>query len=197
MANLAALLEKEASAEIEAILSEARERASELVAKAKTEAEGVVLQGERAARSQYEASLVRAKSSAQLEASSLRLRGRQDALERVLASVKDQITALSRDPARYESVLGKLLAEAVTGLGGKDKVESIFVNPADIALAEKVAAQQGLSSKVRSDESVRGGVRLRAAGSNVTVENTLQGRLEAMRDELTSTVSRVLFGEGA
>ncbi|HEV2126581.1 MAG TPA: V-type ATP synthase subunit E, partial [Chloroflexota bacterium] len=62
MANLSALLDKEASLEIEAILSEARERASEIVAKAREEADTVVAQQERVARTQYDAALVRSRS---------------------------------------------------------------------------------------------------------------------------------------
>lgn len=47
MANLAALLDREAGAEIEAILSEARQRASEIVARAKEEAKQIVSLKER------------------------------------------------------------------------------------------------------------------------------------------------------
>ncbi len=61
MANLAALLEKEAGAEIEAMLSEARTRASEIVANAKSEAESILAQRERSAKTQHEATLVRAR----------------------------------------------------------------------------------------------------------------------------------------
>lgn len=194
MASLSALLEKEASAEIEAILSEARARASEIVANAETEAGGVVQQQERRARAQYEAALIRAKSSAQLEASSLRLNKQHEAVERVMAAVKEKLAALSRDASRYQGVLAGLLDEAVTGLGGKDQVQAVLVNPADVALAEKLVRDRGLSAQVSGDERVRAGVRLRAA-SNVSVENSLFGRLEALRDELASDISRTLFGK--
>lgn len=194
MASLSALLEKEASAEIEAILSEARARASEIVANAETEAEGVVQQQERRAKAQYEAALIRAKSSAQLEASSLRLNKQHEAVERVMAAVKEKLAALSRDASRYQGVLAGLLDEAVAGLGGRDKVQAVLVNPADVALAEKLVQDRGLNAQVSGDERVKAGVRLRAA-SNVSVENSLFGRLEALRDELASDISRTLFGK--
>lgn len=197
MANLSALLEKEASAEIEAILSEARARASEIVADAKAEAESALAQQERAAKAQYEAALVRAKSSAQLEASALRLRAQHQAVEGVWTALGAEIEALTKDAARYEKVLSGLLEEALSALGGKDAVQAVLVNPADKALAEKVAARRGVAEKLGTDASVSAGVRVRAASGNVALENTLHGRLESLKSELASEISRVLFGKGA
>jgi V/A-type H+/Na+-transporting ATPase subunit E len=191
MANLAALLEKEASAEIEVLLSEARKRASEIVASAKAEADSIVAQREQSSRAQYEAALVRAKSAAQLEASSLKLRAQHSAVENVLAAAKAQLDALVKDK-NYEGVFQKLLKEALEAVGGNTaNVSAVIVNTSDKALAEKIAATLGLQGKVKTDDSVKGGVKL-ATGTN-TIENTLYGRLAALRDELASAVSSVLF----
>jgi V/A-type H+/Na+-transporting ATPase subunit E len=191
MANLAALLEKEASAEIEALLSEARKRASEIVASAKAEADSIVAQREQSSRAQYEATLVRAKSAAQLEASSLKLRAQHGAVENVLAAAKAQLDALVKDK-NYEGVFQKLLKEALEAVGGNTaNVSAVIVNSSDKALAEKIAATLGLQGKVKTDDSVKGGVKL-ATGTN-TIENTLYGRLAALRDELASAVSSILF----
>ena len=61
MANLAAILDKEASAEIEAVLSEAQGRASEIVAKAKeeaqTEADKIVAQAQATIESEKKAAM--------------------------------------------------------------------------------------------------------------------------------------------
>ena len=194
MANLSALLEKEASTEIEAILSEARERASELVAKAREEADAVVARHERTARGQYDAALVRSHSGAQLEASSLKLRAQHDAVERVFEGAKSSLQKLTADPKAYAPVLSALLKEAVEGLGGADKVAAVVVNPADKAAAEQAATALGVKGKVETSGEVKGGVRVRAQGGNVTLENTLFERLEAVQDELASDVSRTLFG---
>ena len=69
MANLAALLEREASAEVETILSEARQRASEIVAKAEEDAKALTAQRERLSQTQGEAARVRAASAATTELS--------------------------------------------------------------------------------------------------------------------------------
>ncbi len=192
MSDLAALLEKEASAEISAILSEARERASEVVARARKEAETLVSQRERQAAAQLSAAVVRARSSAQLEASSLQLRAQHEGVEAVFQRARERLTALVEDADAYAPVLEKLLAEAVAGSAAED-VQAVLVNPDDRATAEAAVAKLSLSAPVEADAGVRAGVRLRLKGNN-TVENSLFERLEVLRAELASEVSEALFG---
>jgi len=195
MANLSALLEKEASAEIEAIRSEAQDRASEIIAKAQEEAETIAAQRERQAKSQYEASLVRARSSAQLEASSMRLRSQHDAVESVMDAAKAKIDALTKDKKKYEGVLEKLLAEALEGVGDASQVEAVVVNPDDKSIAEKAASKHNIKAKVETSDDIKGGVRLKRG--SVVLENTLYERLDSLREELASDVSKILFGSSA
>ena len=191
MANLSALLDKEASAEIEAILSEARQRASELVAKAEDDAKAATAQRERLSQSQGEAARVRARSAAQLEASSMKLRAQYSAVEDVFGSAEAELRKLTKDKKRYAPILSELLSEAVEALGGHDKVAKVMVNPADEQAGQEAAKQYGLGSKVETDKSVEGGVKVKAT-SNVTIENTLFDRLQAAREDLASEVSRLL-----
>lgn len=191
MANLAALLEREASAEIETILSEARARASEIVAKAEDDAKAMTAQRERLSQTQGEAARVRARSAAQLEASSLRLRAQHGVVEGVFEAAEAELRALTKDDKRYTPMLATLLDEAVAALGGQDQVAKIAVNPADEKRAKEAAKKHGLDGKVETDGAVEGGVRVKAT-SNVTVENSLFDRLQAARDDLASEVSRLL-----
>lgn len=196
MANLAALLDKEASAEITAIISEARERASEIVAKAKEEAEGILAQRKRTVASQHESALVRAKSAAQLEASSMRLRAQHEAVEAVFSKVGKEVDALIKDDSRYKKVLETLLDEAVASVPtGTKAIAAVVVNPGDKKLLEEALKKHKLDDKVQTDESLRGGVRLKVAASNVAIENTLLYRCEALESELASDVSRLLVGQ--
>ena len=199
MANLSTLLEKEASAEIEAILSEARERASEIVAQAKEDAEATTAQQKRTAQTQYDAALVRARSSAQLEASSLKLRAQHEAVEEVFAAAHDSLESLTKkkDNATYAGILEGLLVEALDGIGGAENAAAVVVNPEDKETGEKVAAKHNLKGKVETDEAIAGGVRVRSKSGNVRLENTLYGRLESAREELTSEVSKILFGSAS
>jgi V/A-type H+-transporting ATPase subunit E len=188
--NLAALLEREAGAEIEAILSEAQKRASEIIAQAEEEAKAITAQRERTSQTQAESAKVRARSAAQLEASSLRLRAQHGMVEKVFEAVEAEIRSLVKDQSRYVPVLSGLLGEAVEALG-KDNVARIAVNPADEEAAKEAAKAHGLEDKVTTDETVEGGVKVKAA-SNVTIENSLFDRLQAAREDLASEVSKRL-----
>ncbi|MFO7546403.1 MAG: V-type ATP synthase subunit E [Trueperaceae bacterium] len=191
MADLSTLLEKEASTEIEAILSEARERASDILAGARSEADALVSARERAAKAQREAALVRARSSAQLEASSLRLNAQHDGVQSVFEVVRSKLDALLGDAGAYAPVFAKLLSQALEGVGGQE-IEAVQVAAGDREMAEKAARDAGVSAPVETADDIRGGVRLRTRGRSI-IENTLFGRLEALQGELASEVSQALF----
>jgi V/A-type H+/Na+-transporting ATPase subunit E len=191
VADLSTLLEKEASAEIEAILSEARERASEILAEARSEADTLVSARERAAKAQREAALVRARSAAQLEASSLRLNAQHDGVQSVFEAVRSKLDALLGDAGAYAPVFATLLSQALEGVGGQE-IEAVQVAAGDREMAEKAAREAGVTAPVETVDDIRGGVRLRTRSRSI-VENTLYGRLEALQGELASEVSQALF----
>lgn len=194
MADLSALLEREASAEIESILSEARERASEIVAEAEREAETLRAARERSAASQKEAMRVRSRSSAQLDASSMRLRAQQEAIRDVFDTAERTLRDLVEDRDRYAEVFGKLLDEALAGLDGSSP-DAVEVNPADEELAREALQRAGVEAEVRHDPELEGGVRVRTG--RITLENTLTGRLAALREELASEVAHLLTRQEA
>jgi V/A-type H+/Na+-transporting ATPase subunit E len=197
MANLSALLEKEASAEIEALLSEAQHRASEIVANTEAEADEHKARQERLAQSQAEAILVRARSAAQLEAASLQLKAKHEAVEQVFSEARASFEALRKTKKNYLPVLEGLLSEAVESLGGSDNVAAVIVNSKDKAIAEEAAENHGLKAVLETSDDIDLGVRVRAKTGNITLENTLPERLEMLRDELASEVSALLFKDEA
>jgi vacuolar-type H+-ATPase subunit E/Vma4 len=195
VSDLSALLEREASAEIEAIVSEAHAQASARVAAAQAEAEQLLAQRRRAAEQEREATLVRAHSAAQLEASALKLRAQHAAVGGVFDAARARLTAIAGDATRYGGVLAQLLDEAVEAIGAGD-VAAIHVAPADVATARAAAARLGLQAPVEADGGVALGVRV-VSKRRSAVENTLHARLAALEGELAAEVSRVLFAPDA
>ncbi|HLR46487.1 MAG TPA: V-type ATP synthase subunit E [Deinococcales bacterium] len=194
MSDLAALLDKEASAEIAAISSEAQERASELSAAAQAEADAQTAARERAATQQAEAALVRARSSAQLEAASIRLNAQHAAVQSVFDAARAELDRLVGQPD-WPDRLGRLLEEAVAGSGlPASEVRKITVGPDDVAAARSAAEAQGLSAEVEADESVSHGVRISVGASELKIENTLLERLRSVRDDMAAEVARLLSG---
>ncbi|HEX7003266.1 MAG TPA: V-type ATP synthase subunit E [Trueperaceae bacterium] len=195
MADLAALLEKEASAEIEQILSEARTRASEIVEGARAEAETLLASRKRSVEAQSAAGLVRARSAAQLEASSLTLRAQHDAIAAVFQEAEERIAALRRGPT-YVEVLGQLMKEAVAASGSDpSEIRAVKVDPEDDEAARKAAKGLGLQDRITADPKVYAGVRVEAASDSAVIENTLPGRLAALRGELAAEVAQVLLSK--
>jgi len=193
--DLAALLDKEASAEVEAVLSEARERASEIVAAAKDEGDTLLAQRRRQAESQRAATVVRARSSAQLEAASVKLRAQHEGVETVFAAAREEIDAVVKDAKRYAPVFKALLQEAAAGVPA-DRIAAVIVHPREKRVAEAAVKELGIAAPVEAREDVRTGVRLRV-GTNNLIENSLLERLDALRSELASEVSAALFGDSA
>lgn len=194
MVKLAALLDQEAGAEIEAILAEARSRVSELVAAAKEREEVRLAQAQRILAAQHKAAMVRAESAAQLEATALKLRAQHQVIEAVFAQAAQELNSLIGDAKRYQPMLLKLLNEAIDALGGEAvKVASITVNPDDLELITVVAKKLNLAAEIKTDPELRGGVKVAAADANVSITNSLPMRLAAVREELTTDLSRLLF----
>lgn len=192
MAGLSALLHKEASAEIEAILSDARKQASEILESAKAEADALVAARQRTAAQQRDAMLVRARSAAQLEASALKLNAQHDGIQRVFDGVGKKLDEIIADPTGYALVFEKLLKEAVGSVEGQT-LQGIVVGKNDQELAEKVAAELGLNAPVSTDDAITGGVRIQTDRNSVF--NTLYERLESLRDDVAQEVSAVLFSK--
>ncbi len=191
MSDLSALLEREASAEIESILSEARDRAAAEVAAAQTEAEQLLAKRRRAAEAQRDAALVRARSAAQLEAAALKLQAQHAALEQVFGHVRERLAGLPGDAKAYKGILQRLLVEALDDIG-RDDVAVIEAAPSDVAVVSALAKAAKVDAPVEGDESLALGVRVRSKRHSA-VENSLTARLSALEGELAAEVSRLLF----
>jgi vacuolar-type H+-ATPase subunit E/Vma4 len=189
--ELIALLEKEAAAERERILAEARVQAEEIRSAAQADARRVV----EAQREQQEAELraarVRAQSTAQLQAQAIVLEQKDQALAEVFRRSLEALEQVVRDRDRYAHVLEHLIAEGSAGFTGHVVIEA---HPDDVDLAGSTARRQRLDAEVRPAEGVRGGVRLISTDGRYVVFNTLTSRLERARPTLASEVARVLWG---
>jgi vacuolar-type H+-ATPase subunit E/Vma4 len=191
VSDLSALLEREASVEIEAIVTEARAHASSLVAAAQTEAEQLLAQRRRTAELQRDATLVRAHSAAQLEASALKLRAQHAAVRAVFDAARERLGEIATEAPRFAGVLAELLEEAVEAVGAAE-VATIHVAPSDVSAARAAVAKLGLNLPIQADDGVALGVRV-VSKRRSAVENTLGARLAALEGELAADVSRVLF----
>ena len=123
----------------------------------------------------------------------MRLNAQQEAIQSVFREAEDEIAALTDDDARYAPVFASLLREALDGVRGTP--DALVVHPDDEDVAKKAAKAAGVDADVTTDPSVRAGVKVTTG--RVAVENTLYGRLDALRDELASEVADALTSKEA
>jgi len=191
-----------------AIMEEAEEEARQILADAQAQVKSVHQQAqaqvdaERAAilqRTQDEARALHEHTvaAAQLEAQTLKLKRREQLLERAFADARSQLASVSQRPD-YGQIARRLVREAVERLGA-DEVR---------VLADE-ETRQVLSDKALADLGKELGVRLEAGGplaqsTGVVVEtldghrrydNTLETRLIRMREALRTPVYHMLMGE--
>ncbi|MBI3975619.1 MAG: hypothetical protein HY334_04430 [Armatimonadetes bacterium] len=189
--DLITLLEREAAAERERLLGEARQQAEEIRAAARAEAQQLVDGQRERQEAALRAARVRAQSTAQLQAQALVLERKDQALAEVFRRATEALEAVVRDRARYGQVLERLIGEGAAGFGGHLLIEA---HPDEVDLVRSAARRHTLDAEVRAAEDLRGGVRLTSPDGRTIVLNTFASRLERARPTLGSEVARVLWG---
>jgi V/A-type H+/Na+-transporting ATPase subunit E len=190
MADLATLLESEANAEVEAILSEARSKADVIVQNANEQAKSLVDSRRRTLEAELVAAQVRAKSAADLDAASQRLNANHVATEQSFNQAETELRNFTKS-GEYKNVLEKLMREVQGAISNISKLE---VHPDDVAVATEAAKNAGLNVSITANSDVETGVRAIAEGGQSSITNTLLGRLSRARDGLLSEVARTLTG---
>lgn len=189
---------QDARQEADRMLNEARERAENTRAEARAEANDerdTILE-----RARREAQVLReqAVASAHIEAQKLRLRRREQLLQRPFDQARRRLRSLT-ERSDYGEIARDLVRDAV---GHLDTDNALVRTDAE--------TRKVLTDHVLADLSSELGVYLRASdpldhGTGVVVEtpdghrrydNTLETRLARMRDALRTSVYRILTGEG-
>jgi len=109
-------------------------------------------------------------------------------MERVRAEVGDSLQKLTQKP-EFATILHQLADEALSNIG---QAESVVVNPAHASLLNEWVQSKGL--QLKTDPSIRDGVRLVAVGGRAFVQNTLSERLERAWDALSAKAAKAIWG---
>ncbi len=188
MSKLEDILRQEVSAEIVAIIAEAEAKARAIVEAAQARAEALQASRQKALEAERQAALRRAESAAELVVNQARIRSRGQIVDQVKAGVQQALAALPSQPD-YPAILAKLAEEALRGV---DQPQALVVNPADAQHLEGWAKSKGL--ELKTDPSVRLGVRLISVGGKSYVENTLSERLERGWEALSARAVKAIWG---
>lgn len=192
-----------------AILTEARDEASQMQAEAQEKADAIGKRAQETAESERKMILDRANqdaerlrgqsmATAQLKGRSTELENREKLLDGVFEEVKKQLDAVKKRPD-YDAIAALLLREALTQLR---------VNKAEIKADEltqkalKKGALDEISKELKGEFTLGGGaleegtgVVVDAADGKIHYNNTLETRLSRLQSTLRASVYKVLMGE--
>jgi len=138
-----------------------------------------------------------------LQAAETRLAGDLDRLrwaltQSIFAQVKEGLAALTRDPARYHTLLADLLAAAAQELPPGDLVAEVAVGDRESLQAgwPEMTARSAPGRKVALaslDRPSLGGLRVRLADGSAQIDQTFEARQERLAEELARLVMERLF----
>ncbi len=189
-AALVAEIDREAEAEKERILSEARDKASRILAEADA---GIARSREEASRLAEKRARVdedRLFGQVRLEAQAQRLRGLRRAYERAFAMARERIDKLVRSPG-YRDTLRTLVREA---LEQTPQAALVTVAREDVKICSEVVRESGAECEVAGAELPPGSVVVSSADGKVKVDNSLAARLAAAEGAMETRITRCLNG---
>ncbi len=142
-----------------------------------------------------------------IQASKLRMDSEHDRLrwalaQDVLAEVRKRLEQLTQDAPRYRQVLQGYLAEAAQAMPEGELVAEL--NPRDLdalrpnwaALASQAVPGRKVELAPLPDHAT-GGMRVRSADGRLRVDNTFEGRLARVQDEVLGVIMDKLFNQDA
>jgi len=188
--ELIALLEREAAAEREQILNDAKAQADRILAEARREAEAHLAATRERLAAEEKAALVKAHSTAALRASAMVLQAKEEEIARVFAGAEAELAGFNRDQTRYPQALLAFIEE---GLKGLPEHAVVTVHPEDLALVHDLVRLRGWQVTIRADPGVRGGAQIASPDGRFVVTNTLASRLERARPALAAEVAKILW----
>ena len=177
---------------IESLWEDARREAHQRVEKAHSEAENLIGESRRFFERQMTLADMKAREEALPHVSrtlnQARNRTRQFVLEERLGFLNSCLDEVAGKTSREETFAKKaraafegLLDEALSAMGDAGKIEAA-VNPEDAAQARNILDGKGIDHDLVEDGSISGGVLLQARGGTMAVDNTIEGRLETLRE---------------
>jgi len=130
--------------------------------------------------------LVRAKNKEQL------IRTREAACEKAFSKALARLSTLRSSP-EYPAIFRNLLQEAAGAFG--DEAFLIHIDSRDEALCRTTMDHLKIKGEVRADVQTAGGVVLALPDNSVVVSNTVESRLEQIREHQRHVIHAILSGD--
>jgi vacuolar-type H+-ATPase subunit E/Vma4 len=103
-----------------------------------------------------------------------------------------RLSHVRKDP-KYPDILKNLTREAVGALGGETFL--IHIDKKDEKLVKKILSELHLSGEVIADLHCSGGVIVSSQKESIKISNTLESRLERVKEQKKLEIYAVLYGD--
>lgn len=135
------------------------------------------------------------------------LKHREEQIDNLLNEARHQLAAVSQDTQRYMELLLGLITQGLFQLledrvivqcrkSDKELVQSVIPEAvANFKAATRRDVEIFISDKRHLDEESCGGVKMTSQTGNITVENTLNARLEMIGQQMMPEIREVIFGK--
>jgi len=187
MSKLKDILQEEVLEQINKVLAEADSKAEALIAEAKSKASERVEAHRKKTEAELRDATRRAESAADLAVSTSRMKAMGEGIALVREKALAGLKKIAGRPD-YGKVLETLAEEATKAV---EAAEALVVHPDDQGKVSDWAKQRGF--ELRADAGLYLGVRIVARGGQRSVENSLPERLERAWETLASGVAQLLW----
>ena len=105
---------------------------------------------------------------------------------------EQRLSHVRKDP-KYPDILKSLTREAVGALGGE--TFRIHIDKRDEKIIKKILSELNLSGEVIADLPCAGGLVVNTQNESVKISNTLESRLERVKEQKKLEIYTVLYGD--
>ncbi|NLE45259.1 MAG: hypothetical protein GX620_11105 [Chloroflexi bacterium] len=188
---------QEANDDVKQVLADARAKADRLIHESEAQSSSEVAEILQRARREVDAMRSHTIAAAQLDAQHLRLRRREEVLERVFGTARDELASITRWPD-YTQILRGLIREGASYIGA-DRIVVHADPETSLLLTESFTAditgETNVSLAIGERLTKGTGVVLETPDRHRRYDNTFETRLTRMQDGLRPLVYRILMGD--
>jgi V/A-type H+/Na+-transporting ATPase subunit E len=120
------------------------------------------------------------------------IKTKQAIFSTAFSEAEQRLSQVRKNP-KYTDILKKLTMEAVGALEGE--TFRIHIDKRDEKLIKKILSELHLSGEVIADLNCSGGLVVSAQNESVKISNTLESRLERVKEQKKLEIYAVLYGD--
>ncbi len=181
-------LKAEATESGEAILAEARAQAKEILGEAKAQGEKLAAQSFEEAQQKLRFEKAKVLSAANFDVKKEVLQAKEEVLTQLFAKLTEQVSDVSSN----ENVIKKLADEALVKFKGQ-KVK-VLVGKGQKNIVEKVLSGSAGAYEVDDSLGSIGGLKIISEDGRISIDNTIEGRIEKIKQIYETEITKDLFG---